>query len=364
MDDSSTDDQITIKQQFGHISDDESLKIANSIDDELLLFFIKEVVQETDLNVIPIERKGLNLFHPYLNNIEGLRNVISIKPLSYYQGPKSLRYKYFSVFNLDKSNILLTDAIATGSEIRKILQWSPFKFKALGGFKKVCGYLALQHALDDLEQEFPHLNFKFLKTVGSIEEYYEEHKKIIYVYQKRMEPIDEEHPFVVIEIKPEIEIEELKNKISEIIRNLYGIDFELSENENGIESKHSFTIYLNNPIEILKSVLKINLQIGDEIEKLAIRFKFSSQDSKLRIMTLSMPHLDRETRLQHVKRIIISSCNRKIPSRRCKRGLILKILSKHDRCPLCAECIDVNISFLLLRQVYSAISESGLMNVR
>jgi hypothetical protein len=363
MDDSSIGGPITIKQQFGHVSNEESLKIADAIDDDLLSFFSKEVVQESDLNVIPIERKGLNLFHPYLKNIEGLRNVISVKPLSYYQGPKSLRYKYFSVFNLDKSNILLTDAIATGSEIRKILRWSPFNLKAFGGIKKVCGYLALKSALDELERDFPHISFKFLKIVGSIGEYYEEHNKIIYVYQKRMEPIDEEHPFFVIEIKPEIDIGDIKTRIIEIINNQYGEDFELLDNDNGIESKHIFTIYFNNPMEILKTVLKIHLQEGDVIEKLAIRLKYSSQDSKLRIMALSMPHLNSETKIQCVKRIVSSSCNRKVPNRRCNENIILKIIFGHNRCLLCAECIDANVSVLLLKDVYSLISKSGLMKV-
>ena len=364
MDDFSDGDNITIKQQYGHVSDEESLKIADTIDEEILLFFNREVIQESDLNVIPVERKGLNLFHPYLANIEGLRNIISIKPLSYYQGPKSLRYKYFSVFNLNKSNILLTDAIATGSEIRKILRWSPFNLKAFGGFKKVCGYLAFKSALDNLEREFPHISFRFLKIVESIEEYYEEHKKIIYVYQKRMEPIDEEHPFVVIEIKPGIEIGEIKSRIIEIIRKQFGSDFEVSDNENGINSKHNFTIYFDNPSNVLDSALKIRMQAGESIEKLAIRLKFSSHDSKLRIMTLSMPHLNSETKLQHVERFFSSSCNRNIPNKRCKQNIILKILLQHNRCLLCAECVDINISFLLLKKIYSAISESGLMKVR
>jgi hypothetical protein len=83
MDGSSTEAPITIKQQYGHVSNEVSLKIADAIDNELLPFFIKEVVQDKELNVIAVERKGLNLFHPYLSNIKGTRNIISIKPLSY-----------------------------------------------------------------------------------------------------------------------------------------------------------------------------------------------------------------------------------------------------------------------------------------
>jgi hypothetical protein len=362
MDDSSIEDQITIKQQFGHISNEESLKIADAIDEELQLFFIKEVLQETDTNVMPIERKGLNLFHPYLANIEGLRNIISVKPLSNNRSME-IKYKIFALFNLGKSNILLTDAITTGSEARKILKRSAFKLKSLGGFKKVCGYLALKSALDELEREFPYITFKFLKVVENREDYSEEHKKINYVYQKRMEPIDEEHKFIVAKIKPEFNLNEIKGKITEIIQNKYSDDFELRDNDLGIATKFNFTVYFNNPVEVLESFSKIRLQEGDEIEKLAIRFKYSSPDSKLRIMVLLMPHLNKETRFQYYKRFFSSTCNRNVALKYCNIHIIFKILLKGDRCALCSECIDSNVSEQLLKDLYSSISSLGLLKV-
>ncbi|NTW17781.1 MAG: hypothetical protein HGA41_10060, partial [Syntrophaceae bacterium] len=187
MDDSSVEEMITLKQKFGHISDEESKKIANAIDNELLPFFNNEVVQDKETNIIAVERKGLNLFHPYLHSIKGMRNIISIKPL-HHQGPYSMEHRFLSFFNFDRSNILLTDAITTGSETRKILTISPFKFQMFGGFKKVCGYMALKSALDALERDYPKISFRFLKIIEDRDQYYEEHKKIIYVYQKRMEP--------------------------------------------------------------------------------------------------------------------------------------------------------------------------------
>jgi len=362
MDDSPDCDSITIKQQYGHVSNEESLKIADSIDEELQLFFIKEVLQETDTNVIPIERKGLNLFHPYLANIEGLRNIISVKPLSHHRSME-IKYKFFAVFNLGKSNILLTDAITTGSEARKILQKSAFKLKPFGGFKKVCGYLALKSALDELEREFPEITFKFLKVVENRQEYADEHKKINYVYQKRMEPIDEEHKFIVAEIKPEFSLNNIKEKITEIVRNKYSNNFELRDNELGIATKFNFTVYFNNPIKVLESFTKIRLQKGDEIDKLAIRFKYSSPDSKLRIMVLLMPHLTKETRFQKYKRFFSSSCGRDVTMKYCNIHMIFKILLKGDRCALCAECLDSNVSELLLKDIYSSISALGLLKV-
>lgn len=308
----------------------------------------------------------MNLFHPYLSNIEGLRNVVSVKPLSYNHHPNYIKHKFHSLFNLDKSNILLTDAITTGSETRKILRGSFFTLKPFGGFTKVCGYLALKSALDELERDFPDITFNFMKIVEDRDQYAEEHKKIIYVYQKRMEPIDEEHPFIVAEIRPGAKLEEIKSIISGIIRKKYGNEFELLDNELGIDSKFNFTIYFDDPERIFKSILKINLQRGDTIEKLAIRFKFSSSDSKLRIMALSMPHLNHETRIQGWSRLFSSKCGRTVPAKRCKGNLLLKILAhlaQSDRCALCAECVDSNASLLLMRDVYSAVSESGLLKV-
>jgi len=161
-----------------------------------------------------------------------------------------------------------------------------------------------------------------LKIIEDLDEYYEEHKKICYVYQKRMEPIDEEHPYILVDIIPETKLEEIKAIIIDIIRNRYGNSFELFDNELGIDTKYNFTVVFNNPLDLLQSVFNIQLQKGDQIEKLAIRFKFSSIDSKLRIMALSMPHLNKETRFECVKRIITSSCSRKLPGRRCGRNLL------------------------------------------
>jgi hypothetical protein len=362
MDSPLPEDLITIKQKLGHISDGESLRIANEIDEDLQQFFIREIAQETETNVMPVERKGMNLFHPYLSNIEGLRNIISVKTLKYHPF-NPFKYQYWAVFNIGKSNILLTDAVATGSEARKILRGSVFKTKYFGGFKKVCGYLALQDALEELGREFPDIEFKFLKIVNTLDEYYEEHKKINYVYQKRMEPIDEEHAFIIADIKPDYDLSQIKKKITEIISSRYGTDFEMLDNALGIDSKANFTVYFDNPREILQRIWNIQIEDGDEIEKLAIRFKFSTLDSKLRIMVLSMPHLNEETKRKYFRRIFLSSCKRNVLRRKCKINILLKFLMIGDQCAICAECIDSNISELVLKDLYSSISTLGLLKV-
>ncbi|MFA4860139.1 hypothetical protein [Methanoregula sp.] len=362
MDESSVEEMITLKQKFGYISDEESLKLANAIDNELLPFFNKEVVQDKETNVIAVERKGLNLFHPYLHSIKGMRNIISIKPLNHH-GPYSMEYRFLSFCNFDRSNILLTDAITTGAETRKILTVSPFKFKALGGFKKVCGYMALKGALNEIERDYPGISFRFLKIIEDRADYYEEHKKIIYVYQKRMEPIDEEHDFFVVDVKPELTLPQIKTRIREIVVERYGNCFELLDNDLGIDSKFNFTIYFDLPEQFLKTAFNVQLHNGDHIEKLAIRFKFSSHDSKLRIMALSMPNLNKENVLQYGRRRILASCIRNIPKRHCRVPLWVRMLLPIERSTLCADCVDTNISATLLNDIYSMVAESGLLKV-
>jgi len=354
---------ITLKRSFGHVSDEESIRIANEIDSALLPFFNREVVQDKDTNVIAVERKGLNLFHPYLNSIKGMRTIISIKPLNH--APYKMEYHFHSVLNFDRSYILLTDAISTGTEARTILNLSIFKIKALGGYKKVCGYIALKNSLDELQREYPEIEFRFLRIIEDLDEYYETHKKIIYVYQKRMEPIDEEHEFFVVDIKPELSVTEIKSHLMNIITQRFGDCAELQDNELGIGIRFNFTAYFNEPEQFMDTAFNIRLLKDDVLDKLAIRFKYSSDDAKLRVMALSMPHLNRESRIQFLRRRILGSCARKVPKNHCKLPPYWARLSlPMNRSILCADCVDTNISKTLLDEIYSLIAGSGLLKVK
>ncbi|GAB6286628.1 MAG: hypothetical protein STSR0009_28300 [Methanoregula sp.] len=223
--------------------------------------------------------------------------------------------------------------------------------------------MALKGALEELETEFPNISFKFLKIFENRVEYDEEHKKIIYVYHNRMEPIDEEHDFFIVDIKPELTVEKIKSKIQEIIREKYGNDFEILDNELGISSKYNFTVYFNEPSKFLEDTFNVRLQKGDNIQKLAIRFKYSSNDAKLRIMALSMPDLNSENTFQRIRRFLLTSCTRNVPKKYCQVPLLLRILFPNNRSALCADCVDKNLSKTLLDDIYASISESELLKV-
>jgi hypothetical protein len=358
MGSSSDEEIITLKGQIGHQSDEESQIIANEIDNELLIFFNQEVVQDENTNVIAVMSKGLNLFHPYLESIKDMRTIISVKSLI-HKDPYSMDYRFLSPYN-NRSNILLTDAIKTGAEIRKILTHSPFKFKIFGGIKKVCGYMALKNALDELENDYPDISFTFLKVIEDLDEYYEEHKKIIYVYQKRMAPIDGEHGYFIIDCNPALSFTDIKEIIQESFQQRYGSCFELLNNNLGIETKHNFTVYFDPSEDLLRNLFNIQLHDGDIIEKLSIRFKYSSDDSKLRVMALSMPHLGRENLLQYGRRKIFASCRRTLPKRNCHINPLVRLIFSFDRNTMCSKCVDTNISGTVLKDVYFMFSQSGL----
>ncbi len=367
--DSSSDEEKTVKKIHGYISDEESLRIANEIDNELRTFFNQEVELDEDTNVIAVMSKGLNLFHPYLETIKKKRIVIPVKILN-HTGSDSLYHRSLSHYTQIRYNIILTDAITTGSEIRKILTFSPFRYKILGGIKKVCGYMALRSTLDELKNDYPEISFSFLKVIEDQNVYNEEHKKTIYVYQKRMAPIDGEHAYSIVDINPELSLTDIKGIIQEIIPLRYGSCFELLDNSLGIETKNNFSVYFDHPEELLRTILNICLCDGDTIEKLSIRFKYSSDTATLRIMPLSMPHLDREKLFGYGQRQFCASCRRKLPKRNCKNNfskqnikiyLLLRFLFRFNRNTKCSECVDNNISSLLLDDLSLLLSESDLL---
>jgi hypothetical protein len=364
MDDLASDktgnDIITIKKLLGHKSDAISLKIAISIENEIRPFFIKEVVQNVESDVIVVERKGLNLFRPYLSDIQGFRNILSIKPFE-YQHPHFFRYSSISLIKEKNRNILLTDAITTGTEVRKILRGSIFKSSRYGGFRKVCGYLAMKKALDELSEEFPDIEFKFLRIADNSEEYNEEHKKLTYVYQNRMEPIDEEHPYTLFKIKKDIDIGALEEQIFELMKKRFGQDIILVNDELGISNKYNFTIHFEDPEKILQQFLNYQLNRSDKLEKLAARFRFSSNDSRLRIMTVSMPNLKKETLIEGIRRLLLCSCQRNLHKRICKINSRNRFYLNRYRGVICSNCVDKNISSNLLREIYLLIDNSDLV---
>lgn len=364
MDDSS-DSIITIESKFLDQITEDPVIVINSIENELKNFVTHEIISETSPNVLIIERKGLNLFHPYIRNIGEMQGVSSIKK---YQHSDIMRVINYSTIRKGNNNILLTDAITTGKEVEQIIHnfrlnksFTRWGFSNKQGISKVCGYIAKESSLNLLREKYPHITFNFLKICNNDEEYRKEHNKLQFVYQNRMEPIDEEHPFVIISIEPKIELEPLKRLLFETIPDFYNSKYFINDNKLAIKTKKAFTIYLENPDEFLSRIDDDNYR-NIEIEKMALRFKFSPEDSLLRIMALSMPHTASETKLEKIKHLLLGKCLRKGNFRLC-HNLSTQMKRSHlFNSSACPHCIDLNISYKLLDSQLKSIKNSERFN--
>ena len=144
----------------------------------------------------------------------------------------------------------------------------------------------------------------------------------------------------------------------------FGDCAELRDNELGIGTRFNFTFYFNDPEQFMQTVFNVILLKDDRLEKLAIRFKYSSDDAKLRVMVLSMPHLTRESRIQYLRRRFLGSCARKFPKNHCRiPPRWVRFLLPINRSKLCATCVDTNVSKSLLDEIYSLISRSTLLKI-
>lgn len=154
------DSCITIHSLYPNLIDADHDAIIESIEKEIQHFFTNEIVRNRYSNIVIVERKGLNLFHPYLHNVAGLHGLSSIKlhgdPGEF---PQVAITKNYSLTRSTKNYVIITDAIDTGSEIKRIIySYYPRLFHK-PKISKVCGYLAKKDAITELEKEFPKIEF-------------------------------------------------------------------------------------------------------------------------------------------------------------------------------------------------------------
>jgi len=187
---------ICIESKYSESFDMDPIDIANNIEKKLEEFVFKEITSQYS-NIYVLERKGLNLFLPYLDLSRKSYGINSIKLL---YNSNITRVNCYSVNNKKKENVLLTDAIGEGKEVDSTIR-NLSKFFPEKNISKVCTYLAKKEGLDKLIEKYPSIQFNHIKMATNSEEYWEEHKRLLCVYHNRMEPIDGEHPYILFDIK-------------------------------------------------------------------------------------------------------------------------------------------------------------------
>lgn len=342
---------ITVESVFSIIDDNDPDQTAETLENTIGEMFQKTIQNEKPSNIVVIENKGWNLYQPYLKKLVGFHLLSRLKPFHYSASPRILVYKSL---NPNNDTILLTDAVKFGKEINGILKGSVFKFlHSKKRITKVVGYLATEAGLKNIREKNPEVSLNFAKTVHSFEEYDDEQKRLRLVYQNRMEPIDGEHPYMLLRTENrDIEIDTIKTIILASISDFYSGEYEMVNDPLKITKKKSVTVHFFNP-DSFKMNLKEFSKNTFNFEKIALRFKFSTTDCSLRVMGVAMTD-DKRTLANCGYRLVKGKCDQNFPYKACHVYRPLKrfniLFSRF--CPM---CIDNNIS----RYVISNFIESA-----
>ena len=285
-----TDTAIDFRTIFPEVFERDWFEIASIIEGELSELVYEEILPESPTDVYVVERKGVNLFHPFFNTIVERHHIGSIRS---YKISQIVRIKGYTPTDA-KESILLTDAIGSGDEVSTICT-------ILNDLKipiyKVCGYIAKKKSINELQKRFPQITFKFIHEV----EDYETYKKVLWmltpVYHSRLEPLDSEHPFYLYRFTSKIGGDIANSIIVRTCSKLFGGNFSVQEgsmriNEDGERRSDDivgFTVEYDSPDSIMENIISKEQKTFFQIERLLLRFVFDTSKSRLRAMAFCSP---------------------------------------------------------------------------
>ena len=275
---------------FPEVFEGDSFEIASIIEGELSKLVYEEILSESPTDVYVIERKGVNLFHPFFNAIMERHHIGSIRS---YKISQIVLMKGYTPTDA-KESIMLTDAIGSGDEVSTICT-------ILNDLNipiyKVYGYVAKKESINELQKQFPQITFKFIHEVND----YEMYKKVLWrltpVYHSRIEPLDSEHPFYLYRFTSKIE-EDVANPI--IVRacsELFGGNFSVQDESMRINEDSDrrsddivgVTVEYDSSDSIMEKIISKEQKTFFQIERLLLRFVFDTSKSRLRAMAFCSP---------------------------------------------------------------------------
>ncbi|OEU43486.1 hypothetical protein BGV40_03840 [Methanosarcina sp. Ant1] len=322
---------IGLEQVFPKTFEVDPFEIITKIETEMSQLISDEILSEESTFIYIVERRALNLIHPFLNSIIDHHNVGFIR----VNRDDKIQIRQNS--NDGSKCIVLTDAIRRGEEISKIIRFLTEKnIKIL----KVCGYLACRKNVERVKKEFPTTKFIFVHNVEASEEYNQYHVELIPIHQSRIEPLDSEHPYYTYNILPKI------NKLDapQIIQALCG-----STPKDDDKLRSCGVIGYTVEFEEINTFenLKVIRQIDDlKIERLLLRFRLDISKSLLRIMAFCPVNpgiIEQNQKSCHIKKIIP------------KKNAYCKLLEKSNKM-MCPICLDTNLSLLVLEEINGRIN--------
>jgi len=313
--------------------------------DEIL---IAKIMQQAPGIVNIMERKGLNLYHPFINRILERHKLSSIninRSSSYTVVKKnSLRlstfYKlmfFLKVFG--KKGYLLTDAVNEGKDVHEVDDALSMENATLS---LVCGYVVKGKNLENLKKRYSQVPFIFVHEAQTDEEYWEKMTRLLQLSHTRMEPLDPDHCFHIYKFKRPLSKDQIIKIFTDFFKTTLNITctFEKDDVRPFEDDIESFTSYIDNFEEIIKQLPLIDSPIF-QINDLTFRLKYDGDRSLVRVMAFFAIDVDFE-KLHNDEKFCMN-----LPQPCCPRKMRFKKVWQ----PRCIQCIENNISYALLNAI-------------
>lgn len=333
--------EINFSNVFPFLFEKNPFEIIATIEGELSKLMSDELLSENTTNILVIERKGVNLFHPFFNSLLEIHNLSSI---NLYRKSPNARIRSSAPINGEEA-ILLTDAVGKGNEVTQIINL--LSKKGITVFK-VCGYAAKNETLKKLKTQFSHITFKFLHETEDEKSYIENLWKLTPVYHSRIEPLDSDHPFYLFLFVPKIKQSDIKKIIDSLCSDIFGNEYSI-HNDDELMSNDivGYRVESTDSNSMIKKIITKWEKDHFQMEKVQLSFRFDSSKSQLRVMAFCSPFNLDINQFKDGNADCINFISRKYCDT-MEGGYPTEVM-----CPL---CIDTNISLTLLKIVEEKIS--------
>ena len=332
-------DEINFASVFPFLFEKNPFEIIATIEGELSKLVSDEILSENTTNILVIERKGVNLFHPFFNNLLEIHNLSSI---SLYRNSPNARIRSSAPI-YGKEAILLTDAVGKGKEVTEIIN---LLSKSGITVFKVCGYAAKAKTLKKLKNQFSHITFNFLHETEDEKSYRENLWKLTPVYHSRIEPLDSEHSFYLFLFIPKIKQNDIKNIIDSLCSDIFENEYSIHDDTLLSNDIKGYRVESTDSSSTIRKIIPTWEKDLFQMEKVQLSFRFDSLKSQLRVMAFCSPCYLDINQFKDGKADCINFISRKY----C--GTMEGSYPTEVICPL---CIDTNISLTLLKIVEAKI---------
>lgn len=298
-----------------------------------------------------MERKGLNLYHPFVDRILEKHQISSYNINHSYTIIKQiqkglLNFLVFALFlkRVSKKGYLLTDAVNEGKDLKKVNETLSFEDTAL---VLVCGYVVNKNNLDDLKWRYPKITFKFVHESSTKEDYQDKMTRLIQLSHTRIEPLDRDQCYHVYKYKRPLS----NNQILSIFSNFFNstvnshCTFEKDDIKPFEQEIENFTAYFENFNELKNKVILLNSPVF-EIKDLIFRLKHEGNRALILIMAIFTVDINLD-KLREDKDFCAN-----LPHHCCPKDY----KAKEMFFPRCIQCIENNLSYILLNAIEAKFS--------